>query len=648
MSNKPLATFYRLCAFFGLLSAVFAHILPPPPPGSRNHNSGNSFESSSLRISQTASSSSSLGGSAQQHQSKYPLSFPPASCTTDMDCIGRNASSRLYFDPFGRCDTASRVCACREGYHRVQLRVKSSRGRRALLGGGKQTTTTTETIPTSTALPMSTSTTTVAPIYISKCVPDSPTELEAFLRSTSQHYYGRACLEDRDCEANLICRPLNPAQSRSRNLLPPGVSNSDHSSGNWNLYANRTKRCRCPNGQHWNKHSRRCEWPHYEQGGAGGGSASGNPSPTTGTVVNGSGSSHGYFSPMSIDLKLFEIVLEVAFLIACLLGYRACSKNCCRDDEGRSESGSTGAFTSQSFTGSKDGATSPGSESSHPSETCDAKAEVKSDEESIISRRSSTLVGLKGAKLKGTEVKSGGIVGGLGGGSMKLKKSYSGRVSRKRRSVGRFCRRDRTHSSGRSSSPYGSGSGANLLFSNSTSNFRRLSSVSASMSRSSSASTRNLLVRLNPDNDASRLSVSTTLAPPNSSSAAAAALLTSTPCYNCRIYKEVYSPTARCKSCRSSLASVVVDDAGAGAGHHGSSLDLVTAQGGTGSKSSSLLEFENGFLDEAAGSGGEGGKKGSLLLLPPYKQKPIRRSEEVGVPPHLRAPYRDSQPFWLK
>ncbi|KAH9404876.1 hypothetical protein TYRP_000709 [Tyrophagus putrescentiae] len=577
MSNKPLATFYRLCAFFGLLSAVFAHILPPPPPGSRNHNSGNSFESSSLRISQTASSSSSLGGSAQQQQSKYPLSFPPASCTTDMDCIGRNASSRLYFDPFGRCDTASRVCACREGYHRVQLRVKS-----------------------------------MAPIYISKCVPDSPTELEAFLRSTSQHYYGRACLEDRDCEANLICRPLNPAQSRSRNLLPPGVSNSDHSSGNWNLYANRTKRCRCPNGQHWNKHSRRCEWPHYEQGGAGGGSASGNPSPTTGTVVSGSGSSHGYFSPMSIDLKLFEIVLEVAFLIACLLGYRACSKNCCRDDEGRSESGSTGAFTSQSFTGSKDGATSPGSESSHPSETCDAKAEVKSDEESIISRRSSTLVGLKGAKLKG-------------------------------------CRgEERRNRCGRSSSPYGSGSGANLLFSNSTSNFRRLSSVSASMSRSSSASTRNLLVRLNPDNDASRLSVSTTLAPPNSSSAAAAALLTSTPCYNCRIYKEVYSPTARCKSCRSSLASVVVDDAGAGAGHHGSSLDLVTAQGGTGSKSSSLLEFENGFLDEAAGSGGEGGKKGSLLLLPPYKQKPIRRSEEVGVPPHLRAPYRDSQPFWLK
>ena len=28
--------------------------------------------------------------------------------------------------------------------------------------------------------------------------------------------------------------------------------------------------------------------------------------------------------------------------------------------------------------------------------------------------------------------------------------------------------------------------------------------------------------------------------------------------------------------------------------------------------------------------------------------KPIRRSEEVGVPMHLRAPYINNQPFWLK
>lgn len=600
MSTKKIAIIYRLFAFLSLLlPAILAHVLPA---GSRHINSGSSFESPSLKVPQSPSSSS--------QPPKYPLSFPPSSCSSDMDCIGRNATSRLYFDPFGRCDVVRKVCACREGYHRVQLRVKSTgRGRRALLssaGNGKQQTKTVSI--TSTALPQTTST--VAPVYISKCVPESrsPTELEAFLRSTSQHYYGRACLEDRDCEANLICRPLNPAQSRSRNLLPPGLNETTGSS--WNLYANRTKRCRCPNGQHWNKHSRRCEWPHYD--------GPKSPSSTSsGTVLNGgtvaAGSAHGYFSPMSIDLKLFEIVLEVAFLIACLLGYRACSKNCCRDDENRSDGANSTRFTSDSFTGSKDGATSPGSDSS-PSETCDAKAEVKSDEESIISRRSSAA-GLK-AKKMGPELM-------MSGGSMKLKKSSSGRVSRKRRSVGRFCRRERH---GRSNSPYGSAAAGNsLLFSNSTSNFRRLSSVSASMSRSSSASTRNLLVKVNPD-DGTRLSVSTTLAP---------ALASSTPCYNCRLYK-VYSPTARCQSCRSSLPSGVDGTSSA----HGSTLDLMH-----GSKTSSLLEFD-GYLDEMSGGSVEGKK--SLLLLPPYKQKPIRRSEEVGVPPHLRAPYRDSQPFWLK
>lgn len=79
-------------------------------------------------------------------------------------------------------------------------------------------------------------------------------------------------------------------------------------------------------------------------------------------------------------------------------------------------------------------------------------------------------------------------------------------------------------------------------------------------------------------------------------------------CYNCKIYKEVYSPTARCKVCRASITATGADP----------DLEYVSSDGK------------------------------HLLPLPPYKLKPIRRSEEVGVPPHLKAPYINNQPFWLK
>ena len=79
-------------------------------------------------------------------------------------------------------------------------------------------------------------------------------------------------------------------------------------------------------------------------------------------------------------------------------------------------------------------------------------------------------------------------------------------------------------------------------------------------------------------------------------------------CYNCKIYKEVYSPNAKCKVCRASITATGGDP----------DLDFVSSDGK------------------------------QLLPLPPYKLKPIRRSEEVGVPPHLKAPYVNNQPFWLK
>lgn len=98
----------------------------------------------------------------------------------------------------------------------------------------------------------------------------------------------------------------------------------------------------------------------------------------------------------------------------------------------------------------------------------------------------------------------------------------------------------------------------------------------------------------------------------------------SVPCFNCRIYQQVYSlPTARCKLCR---IESKLDLDGNKINNNDDDDNTVTAN--------SICEHRNST---------------STLSLPPlYKPKQIRRSEEVGVPPHLRAPYVNNQPFWLK
>ncbi|KAF7487927.1 hypothetical protein SSS_00426 [Sarcoptes scabiei] len=191
--------------------------------------------------------------------------------------------------------------------------------------------------------------------------------------------------------------------------------------------------------------------------------------------------------------------------------------------------------------------------------------------------------------------------------------------------------------------------------------FRRLSSASA-ISRSSSASTKNLLVKIDPNKC---LSVSTILAPPQSNQNGTNNADVSdslSPCYNCRIYKEVYSPSARCKSCRNSLLSVNADSSidlsGLASIDHKNTSSLIDFDslmlmvGRRGSHNSNVSSNKIGSTDRLSTSSSIDSNtqhhKSLMLLEPTYKHKPIRRSEEVGVPPHLRAPYRDSQPFWMK
>lgn len=519
-----------------------------------------------IKPSETGSQVSNFTGSRN-------ITFPPLHCKQDVDCIGKNASSRVYYDPNGRCDLLRSVCACSDGYKHAQFKVKQ-RGRRSAPNG-------TESV-----------------LYVAKCVPEANvnlatplTELNMFLRSL--HYYGQNCEEDKQCAVNLICRQLVPSMPRLNQTTINGTLNGSSFA---HLLLNRTKRCRCPIGQHWNKHTRRCDWPYSSN------FLLHSANAATKAEENKSGSTSSlptiHISASNIDLKIFEIVLEIAFLLACLIGYKACSNMCCKDE-------STEASDSCRYSGT----------SGDDPTGCDTT--VKSDEESIISSSAPVIKQIK----KNITVKTGSGV--------KKPVITKNRLSRKRK-VSRFCSRSR-----RSTSPYSLQTAS--LFSSSN-NFRRLSSVSASaMSHSSSASTRNLLVKINQD-DVKRLSVSTILAPPSR---------TTSPCYNCRIYKEVYSPSARCKSCRSSLLSVTTNEL---------NETLATAAAnqmanGPAKVSGSLLEFDSlltGVTSDGMATPCSDTKK-SILPLPPYKpQKPIRRSEEVGVPPHLRAPYRDSQPFWLK
>ena len=418
------------------------------------------------------------------------ISFPPQHCKQDVDCIGKNVSSRIYYDPNGRCDLLRSVCACSDGYKRAQFKVKQ-RGRRS----------------SSSLSPNADGNGTETVVYVSKCVPEATnlatplTELNLFLRSL--HYYGQTCDEDKQCAANLICRQLVPSMSKLNQTITNSTVNGASLA---HLLLNRTKRCRCPIGQHWNKHTRRCDWPYLSNFILHG---KNNDAKENDDSKSGMSVPTVHISASNIDLKIFELILEIAFLLVCLVGYKVCSTMCCKED------------TNDTYNSTE---TCRYSGSSDPSSNCDVN--MKSDEESIIS--SSTPV-IKQVK-KNITVKTGGG----------KKTQTKSRMSRKRK-VSRFCSRAR-----RSTSPY-SLQTSSSLFSNNANNFRRLSSVSASaMSHSSSASTRNLLVKINQD-DVKRLSVSTILAPPSR---------TNSPCYNCRIYKEVYSPSARCKSCRASLLSV--------------------------------------------------------------------------------------------
>ncbi|KAH9417039.1 hypothetical protein DERP_013153 [Dermatophagoides pteronyssinus] len=211
--------------------------------------------------------------------------------------------------------------------------------------------------------------------------------------------------------------------------------------------------------------------------------------------------------PSNIDLKIFEIVLEIAFLLACLLGYKACSSLCCKDQQQQQQQ-----QHGQNDYGSDDG------DCEHDSFTIDSsiraidsvgsgnRRDLKSDEESILSssimkssinERSSSLNNKSGTSvpnlMNGLNNKANNIGSNQRSQSCRYssKDSYGNKTTNSVKQARRMSRKRRM-------TPNGSNGGQN----------------SCSNSRASS------------------------------------------PCYNCRIYKEVYSPSAQCKSCRSLLLSV--------------------------------------------------------------------------------------------
>lgn len=577
------------------------------------------------------------------------ITFPPEHCQLDEDCIGQNTTSRLYYDPNGRCDQKRSVCICLEGFKRLEFRVKPKRSYKLAqvaaysIAGDHQPSEgikyITKCVAEDEFLAGYSETSASSNGDGSSSMPSATDDLNLFLRSLQ--YYGQTCDEDKQCTANLICRQLMRV-----NLTSDISSNGNGSNPISRLLVNRVKRCRCPLAMHFNKLTRRCEFPYSntyngllpgyrrEDGRVNGNGAL----PNSGLLGLGSFPSSVQIHSSSIDWKIFEIVLELAFLIGCLLGYKACSRMCCREDMSNDTNSLTYGYTTsptksigpidedddQSTCGS-----SSTSSHSDPTNTCD----LKSDEESIIGHSSPIRKPTTPIKITMTPVAG--------------RRKVSPRVTRKRK-VSRFYSRAR-----RCTSPYnlqasifGGDSSVAGGSSSSTSggrgpNFRRLSSVSATMSRSSSASTRNLLVKVNQD-DIKRLSVSTTLAPNYSPTH------TPTPCYTCRIYQEVYSPSARCKSCRSSLLSIEDNElrSGSRANSFMEQFDSFLTLG----QGESVSTADLSSMVSPYGSEKARGACGNNLHMPqlPPRHKRIRRSEEVGVPPHLRAPYRDTTPFWLK
>lgn len=581
------------------------------------------------------------------------ITFPPEHCQLDQDCIGQNTTSRLYYDPNGRCDQKRGVCICLEGFKRLEFRVKPKRSYKLAsastysMAGDQQPSEgykyITKCVAEDESLPGYSETSAAGNGNGNPSQPPATDDLNLFLNSLQ--YYGQTCDEDKQCTANLICRQLLRI-----NLTAEDVANRTRTISR--LMANRVKRCRCPLPMHFNKQSRRCEFPYSptfnklipsygrEEKRVGGRTSRSSSIPNGGLLGLGSFPSSVQIHSSSIDWKIFEIVLELAFLIGCLLGYKACSRVCCREDTGSDTNSLTYGYTSSPIKSigpvdddNQSTTSSTSSDHSDPTNTCD----LKSDEESIIGHSSPMRKPMTPIKI--TMTPAGG------------RRKVSPRVTRKRK-VSRFYSRAR-----RCTSPYnlqagifGGGGGGDSsqvgVSSSSTSggrgpNFRRLSSVSATMSRSSSASTRNLLVKVNQD-DLKRLSVSTTLAPNYSPTH------NITPCYTCRIYKEVYSPSARCKGCRSSTLSI--DDielkGGVSASNFMEQFDsFLTLGQGQSVSTADLSSMASSYGPEKAR--GAGGNNLHLPHLPP-RHKQIRRSEEVGVPPHLRAPYRDNTPFWLK
>lgn len=677
----------------------------------------------------------------QINHNKPMLSFPPMHCLKDSDCIGKNTSSKIFYDPNARCDIRQNSCVCRDAkrFKRVQIRVNVKQP--GTTGSGSSTNTITGQKYSSATINSANNVKNNHPennhqlstiIYVSKCMLQDSTNnnnnnhnsgggIEEIVSVvlTRPHYYGQPCTDDRQCSVNMICRQLiitSKSANSNKNSTNSAAANLAEK-----LTANRTKRCRCPIGQHWNKYIRRCEWinsnslfqfglalppqsndHHYyhdhQQSYSAGSNFAGNNA-INGGSLGGSSSSQNTggpihsIAPSNIDLKIFEIVLEIAFLVACLLGYKACSSICCKETD-KNESGVQGTCNSDGSGDERDSSTF----TTGGHHRGDNGRELKSDEESILSSSvlKSSILPVNGTKNGRNSMPNlmTSIKGSIDGRNYGVKshsfKNYkqpnsvktARRMSRKRR-MSRLCAAARRNSS----SPFGGLSSSTGYYNQ---NFRRLSSVSASaMSRSSSASTRNLLVKINPTDANKCLSVLTVLAPQNNSSnnngndtpgtgAATSPNRTLSPCYNCRIYKEVYSPSAKCKSCRSLLLSVAT-----------STGDLSNDQmkKGSNSNSQSLIDFDslmlmvngnntnnpNGSTDRISSASSidcptpnnqrqslslaltnsqnnQNNSKTSIIMppSPSYKQKPIRRSEEVGVPPHLRAPYRDSQPFWLK
>ena len=197
------------------LAAINAHVIPVATSQTSSTSSSSSSEDHTSKSNSHHHGTSSVNSNSihlpsppsSSNKTSIPqihFTFPPMHCTEDIDCIGRNATSRVFFDPYARCDrsrgSGAGVCACRDGYRRMQFKVKTTRGRRSSVSNNAQSTNTNQS---------------ATPIYISKCVHDIPSsasnpsnELTVFLRSL--HYYGQNCDTDKQCAANLICRQLVP------------------------------------------------------------------------------------------------------------------------------------------------------------------------------------------------------------------------------------------------------------------------------------------------------------------------------------------------------------------------------------------------------------------------------------------------------